>query len=482
MKYAVKMPALSTLLDPLRQTLLCLVAFIDSVDAVIVNSALPSIQRQLGFSEQGLQWVNTGYLLPYAGGMLLGGRLADLLGRRRVLVVGVLVFGCASLIGGLAPAAPVLVGARIIQGVGAAAMLPSAFSLLIELFKGDNRSRALGRWGGVIGLASMFGVVLGGLLTDLLNWRWVLLINPVICAVILIGIFLVLPNDRRHAPWASFDLPGAVLGTGGMLLLVFAVVEAPQAGWLSWRTAVCLALALALLGGFVWNEHRCARTGSTAPLLPLSLFRISGLAAANAVQLLAIGGMYAMFYILTLYMQSVLHYSPLMAGLAYLPATVSLGVTALVATRLIPRIGTLPLIIGGPAVASFGVYLLSHLPVQGDYAAHLLPGLLFMSVGLGAVVAAVPNAATAGAPVADSGVAASLPLTATQAGGALGIAVLGTVAASYTTHLLAAGMSTPAALTAGFNRALLAAAAVILVAAVVGLRTKNTRDEAAQPA
>lgn len=463
---------LSTRRGKLILALLCSIGFLDFMDAVIVNVALPSMQHQLGFSEQGLQWVATGYLLTYGGFMLLGGRAADLIGRRRVLVAGVVVFAVASLIGGFANTAALLVGARIVQGAGAALMMPAALSLVTTSFKeGSDRHRALGVWGGMIGAASAAGVLLGGVLTETFGWRSVLLINPIVCLFLLAAIYRLLPDDRRRAPLASFDALGAVFGTGGMLLLVYAVVEAPNSGWGSLSTIARFAGAVLLLVAFLVNEYRRPN-----PLMPLSIFRIRGLAAADATQLIAIAGFMSMFFFLSLYMQNVLGYSALKTGVVYLPVTIGIGLGAGAATKLIPLVGTRPLIVGGSVVASIGVLLLSGLPVDGDYVTDLLPGMMVMSLGLGFVMVSVTNAANAGVPADKAGLAASLLNSSQQLGGALGLAVLTTVATSRTTDLLSAGSAPPDALASGFSRALLASSIAILVAAVIGLRTYNTRS------
>ncbi|QBS39401.1 MFS transporter [Nocardia sp. CS682] len=468
----VSSSVLSTRRGKLSLALLCSIGFLDFMDAVIVNVALPSMQHQLGFSEPGLQWVATGYLLTYGGFMLLGGRAADLVGRRRVLVAGVVVFALASLVGGFATTAELLVGARIVQGAGAALMMPAALSLVTTSFKeGTDRHRALGVWGGMIGAASASGVLLGGVLTEYFGWRSVLLINPIICVLLLVAIYGLLPDDRRSASRASFDLPGAVLGTGGMLLLVYAIGEAPHAGWDSLSTIARFAGAVLLLIAFVVNEHRRPN-----PLMPLSIFRVRGLAAADATQLIAIAGFMSMFFFLSLYMQNVLGYSALRTGIVYLPVTMGIGVGALVSTKLIPMVGTRPLIVGGSVVASIGVFLLSGLPVDGDYVTDLLPGMMVMSVGLGFVMVSVTNAANAGVPADKSGLAASLLNSSQQLGGAFGLAVLTTVATSYTADLLATGTAPSEALASGFSRALLASSIAILVAAAIGLRTYNTRS------
>ena len=467
-----KTSAHSTMRGKLILALLCAVGFLDFMDAVIVNVALPSIQHRLDFSEQGLQWVATGYLLTYGGFMLLGGRAADLLGRRRVLVVGVAIFAVASAVGGFATTAPLLVAARLVQGVGAALMMPAALSLITTTFEeGPARNRALGVWGAMIGLASTAGVLLGGVLTQAFGWRAVLLINPIICVVLLVAIYRLLPDDRRRAQSTSFDAPGAVLSTGGMLLLVYGVVEAPHAGWSSVSTILRLAGAALLLIAFVVNEYRHAN-----PLMPLSIFRVRGLAAADTTQLIAIAGFMSMFFFLTLYMQNVLDYSALKTGLVYLPVTFAIGLGAGISTKLIPLVGTRPMIVSGSLIASVGVFLLSRLPAQGDYVTDLLPGMIVMGVGLGFVMVSITNAANAGVPEDKAGLAASLLSSSQQLGGALGVAVLTTVATSTTTNLLASGTAPPDAAASGFGRALLVASIAILIAAVIGLGTYNTRN------
>ncbi|SFK33886.1 drug resistance transporter, EmrB/QacA subfamily [Amycolatopsis sacchari] len=456
-------------------TLLCAIGFMDMIDAVIVNVAMPAIQHRFGLPQQSLQWVVSGYLLTYGGGMLLGGRAADLVGRRPVLVVGVTVFAAASLIGGLAPTPGVLIGARVVQGAGAAAMMPAALSLVMTSF-GTDRVRAVGIWSGTLGLATTAGVLLGGVLTEVFGWRSVLLINPIVCVVILAGVFRLLPDDRRRATWRTVDVAGAVSSTGGLGLLIWAVVEAPHAGWGALSTVVRLAGAAVLLVVFVWNERRCERRGGK-PLVPLSIVRVRGLVAANATQAVAIGGLYGMFFFVTLYMQNVLGYSALQTGLAYLPATSGVVLGAGVATKfLIPWAGTLPVIVGGLVVAAGGVWWLSLLPVHGSYPSDILPGLLGFSLGLGLVFVAVMNAATAEVTPERSGLASALVQISTQVGGAIGIAVLIAFAAAHTTGLLAAGVPVSGALTGGFRLALRVSSIAVLVAAVLGLRTVNTRD------
>ena len=464
---------LATRRGKLILALLASVAFLDFVDASIVNIALPSIRRDLGFSEQALQWVPSAYLLTYGGFMLLGGRAADLLGRRRILVAGTVVIGISSLIGGFAGSEAVLVGARLAQGLGAAMMLPAALSILTTTFKeGSDRTTAVGVWGGAAGLASAAGVLLGGLLTEGPGWRWVMFVNPLAAVLVLGGILLLLSDDRRTARLANFDIRGAILATGAMLLLVFALVKAPDQGWGDPLTIAELAGAVALLGAFVVNEQR-----SEDPLLPLSIFRTRGLAAADVTQLIAFAGFLAVFFFLTLYMQNVLGYSPIQTGAAYLPVTVAVGISAGVAPRLMARIGARPVSVGGTLVAAAGVYYLSRIPVEGDYVADLLPGLVVMSLGIGAVFVAVTTAANAGVPADKAGLAAALLNASQQVGGALGLAIFSALATSRTADLLASQTDPAEALTSGFRRALTASSLFLLAAAVIALRIANARGE-----
>jgi EmrB/QacA subfamily drug resistance transporter len=464
---------LATRRGKLMLAFLCMVGFLDFVDASIVNVALPSIRRDLHFSLPNLQWILSGYLLTYGGFMLLGGRAADLLGRRRILVAGIVVFAASSLTGSLAQDPAMLVGARLVQGLGAAMMVPAALSILTTTFTdGRDRHTALGAWGGIAGLASAFGVFLGGLLTEDLNWRWVFWVNLPVSAVLLVLTFQMVSRDREVARTRNFDAIGAFLVTAGMLLLVYALVRAPDQGWGSGRTIGELAVAAALLLAFLVNESRHAN-----PLAPLSIFRVNGLGAANLTQVIAIGGFYTMFFLMTLYMQNVLGWSQLQAGSAYLPATAGVAISSGIASQLFHRLGTRPIIVAGALIGAAGVYLLSDVPVHGAYLGDILPGLLVMSFGLGFVFVGVNTAANAGVSADKAGLAAALINTSTWVGGALGLAIFSVIATTRTTHLLAHGAASPAALTGGFHRALVACAIYIAVAALIALRATNTRGE-----
>ena len=467
---------LATRRGKLTLALLCAIAFLDFIDASIVNIALPDIRTDLNFSVQNLQWVLSGYLLTYGGFMLLGGRAGDLLGRRRVLVTGTLLFAASSLTGGFAGNAGVLVGSRLAQGLGAAMMLPAALSLLTTLFKeGKDRNTALGVWGGVAGLASAAGVFLGGVLTEGPGWRWVLFVNPPIAVLLLGAIFALIPGERRHAPLANFDVLGTTLVTGGMLLLVYGLVKAPDQGWGSGRTIGELAGAGLLLAVFVGNEQR-----SRNPLVPLSVFRIRGIGAADVTMLIAAAGVISMFFFLTLYMQNVLGYSPIKTGASYLPFTAGVAVAAGVSSQLMARIGTRPLIVVGALIGAGGLYYLSRIPVDGSYLTDLFPGMMLVSVGLGAMFVAVTTAANAGVPADKAGLAAALINASQQVGGALGLAIFSAIATARTDHLFAAHASPAHALTSGFHRALLAECFFVVATALLGLRTRNAHGE--QPA
>jgi EmrB/QacA subfamily drug resistance transporter len=452
---------------------LCAVAFLDFVDASITNVALPHIRTALGFSVQTLQWVPSAYLLTYGGLMLLGGRLADLFGRRRILLIGTALVAAGSLVGGLAGSSGAFIGARLAQGVGAALMLPAALSTLTTTFTaGADRHRALGIWGAVAGLSSAAGILLGGALVEGPGWRWVMFVNPIACALIVPAVLAVLPADRPAATRTRFDLAGGALVTGGMLLLVFALVKAPTQGWSATATWLELAGAAGLLAAFVVTE-RFVRD----PILPLSTFRIRGLLAANITGLVGFGGMLSMFFFLTLYMQTVLGYSPLAAGAAYLPLTFAVGVSSGVGAKLLTKLGSRAVICAGALITSGGLLLLAQVPVHGSYLANILPGLMLFALGVGPVFVGVTTAANAGAAADRAGLVAAILNSAQQVGGALGLAIFSALATSRTNHLLATGASVHAAATAGFHRALLAGAIFAAAAALISLRTPNTREE-----
>ena len=349
--------------------LVCVVQFMDVVDTAILNVALPSIQKDLDFTQQNLQWVVSGYLVTYGGFLLLGGRASDLLGRRRMLVSGTVAFGLFSLAGALAPTSGALVVARLGQGVGAAVMAPAGLSILTTTFHGQDRNRALGAWGAMSGLGAAAGIFFGGVLSQGPGWRWVLLVNVPICLAVIAASVALLGSDGVVDRSRGFDTRGAFLVTGGMLLGLHALIEAPYRGWGTARTIGELVTAVVLLVAFVLNERRAAH-----PLFPLSVLRIPGIAAADVIQLAAFGGFTGSFFFLTLYMQEVLGFTPIQSGSAYLPVTVVIMVAAGVCSMLIGRIGTRPIIIVTALISAGGMYLLSRIPVDGSTSPTCFPG------------------------------------------------------------------------------------------------------------
>jgi EmrB/QacA subfamily drug resistance transporter len=456
--------------------LLCAVQFLDIADSAIVNVALPSIQHSLHFSQQNLQWVASGYILTYGGFLLLGGRLGDLLGRRRLLLIGLTVFAVSSLTAGLAGDSGLLVAARLVQGTGAALMAPAALSQLTTSFReGKDRNTALGVWGAISGIAAAAGVFLGGVISQGPGWRWVFFVNPPICVLVAVGALILLARDSGTGSRGAqaFDSQGAVLVTGGVLLLVYSLVRAPVSGWGSAPTIATLTGSAVLLAGFALNELR-----SRNPLLPLAILRVKGLVAADLTQLIAFSGFFSMFFYATLYMQEILHYSPLKAGAAYLPITAGFAVAGATASQLVTRIGTRPVVVAGCRIAAAGIYWVSRVPLHGSYVTGLLPGFIVMSLGAGSVFVSVTAAANAGVPSDKAGLAAGLLNSSQQVGSALGLAVLSAVAITHTGHLIAARVPHLVAADAGYHQALLVGS--ILMAAAAGLATRigNTRRAA----
>jgi EmrB/QacA subfamily drug resistance transporter len=453
--------------------LLCAVAFLDFVDASITNVALPHIRASLHFTSQGLQWVPSAYLLTYGGFMLLGGRLADLVGRRTVLLTGTTLVGLCSLVGGFAGDAGVFVGARLGQGLGAALMLPAALSFLTTTFTASrDRHTALGVWGAIAGLSSAIGIMLGGVLTEGPGWRWVMFVNPIACALVIPAVILLLPGEPQTERAWRFDLAGSVVVTGGMLLLVLGLVKAPDQGWGAARTGWELGGAAALLICFVVIE-RFARD----PILPLAIARVPGLVVANLTGLIGFAGLLSMFFFLTLYMQNVLGYSPIKAGAAYLPLTFAVGVSAGVGAKMVTKVGSKPVVCVGALIAAAGLLLLGQVPVHGGYAAHILPGLLLAALGVGAVFVGVTTAANAGVPPHQAGIAAAIMNSSQQLAGALGLAIFSAVGSARTTHLLSNGTASGEAATSGYRYALVTGAIFAAAAALIALATTNSRED-----
>jgi EmrB/QacA subfamily drug resistance transporter len=454
---------------------MCAAGFLDFVDTTIVNVALPSIRDHLHFSVQNLQWTVSAYLLTYGGLLLLGGRAGDLLGRRRLLLAGTTLFGLSSLVGGLATGQDMLVVARLAQGAGAAMMTPAALSIITTSFPGKHeRIKALGAWSATIPLASAIGVLAGGVLSQGPGWRWVFFVNVPVCAAVILGAIRLVDHDAKSVTRGGFDVPGAVFSTGGMLTLVYTLVRAPEVGWRDTRTLCGLAGAGLLLAAFVAIER-----GRREPLVPFSIFKIQGLAAADITQVTANAGFYTMFFFVTLYMQNVLGFSPIAAGAAYIPVTIAVGISSGISTKLLPHIGARPIIVAGTLIGAIGVAILSRIPVHGTYVGNVLPGLAVMAFGLGGVFVGVQNAAN-DVPQDKAGLAAALITTSSTLGGALGLAIFSAIATGHTNDLLAHHVARSAALTGGFQYALLAAATFLMVASLAATRTSKSHS-AQQP-
>ena len=451
--------------------LLCVVQFMVVLDVAIVNVALPSIQADLGFSQGDLQWVISAYALVFGGFLLLGGRAADIVGRRRLFLVGVVVFTAASLLAGLAWSDTSLIAARVLQGLGAAIITPAALSILSTMFpEGRERNVALGAWGAVGGFGAVAGVLLGGILTDALSWEWIFFVNvPVGVAAFLIAPFLL--EESRDAEVKSFDLPGAVLVTGGLSTLVYAVTQAGQEGWLAGETLVSFGISAALLAGFVGWELR-----HPDPLMRFGILRISTVSGANVAGFIMGTAMFSMFLMLTLYMQQVLGYSPMRTGVAYLAVAGTAIVWSGVAAQLVTRIGVKPVMLIGMTTLTGGLLFFTQVSAGGSYASDLLPGFLLIGVGIGFSFVPISIAALAGVEPAEAGLASGLINTSQQIGGAIGIAALSTIATSRTEDAVGSGTALSAALVDGFSVAFLVGA-IIAAVGIVSVLVLIRRDE-----
>jgi EmrB/QacA subfamily drug resistance transporter len=453
--------------------------FMVIVDIAIVNVALPSIQADLGFSAESLQWVITAYAILFGGTLLLGGRLGDLFGRRRVFIAGVALFTVSSLLSGLSWSEASLIGFRALQGLGGALLAPAALSILMTIFhEGPDRNRALGIWGAASGSGGAAGVLLGGVLTSYLSWPWIFFINvPVGLAVIALAPWL-LRESRRADVHRRFDFAGAASVTGGLMLLVYAMTRAAQHGWTSGATVALLSAAAALLVSFVWIELR-----SRSPLLPMRIFRLRTLAAANAVSFLISAAMFSMFFMLTLYLQQVLRYSPVETGLAFAAMPVTIVVFSNLAQGLVTRIGPGRVLTAGLLVSAASLGWLTELPARGSYAADVLPTLLVGGIGMAATFVAMTIAGLTGVESGDAGIASGLINTTRQIGGAVGLAAVSTIAATATATYADAhgGIVTGVALTHGFRLGFVVLTGVAVLGAVVAAAFVLRQRPAAAP-
>jgi EmrB/QacA subfamily drug resistance transporter len=458
----------------------CMGQFMVVLDATVVNVALPSIQSDLGFSDSSLQWVVNAYTLFFGGFLLLGGRMADLIGRRTLFLAGIVVFTVASLLNGLAQSEEMLIGARALQGLGGALLSPAALAVITTTFEeGSDRTKALSAWAAIASGGSAAGLLLGGVLTELLSWEWIFFINVPIGIGIVFAALRFVPNSRVAGGTRHFDVAGAVSVTAGLVLLVYAIVKAEDWGWGSGDTLALGALAFALLAAFVWIERR-----SPSPLVRLSLFRMRSLAVANGVFLLIIGGLFAMFFFASLYLQNILGYSALTTGVAFLPVTAGIMIGAMAAQQLVRRVGVLAVMRAGMVVAAAGLGVLAATTsVDGSYVG-VLAGLLPMSIGMGATFVSLTLVATTGVEPDDAGLASGVFNTAQQVGGALGLAVLSTLANERTAGILADLTGAPtvaqqqSAAVEGFQLAFIAAAALMAIGVVLITVLLRRRDVA----
>ena len=462
----------------LALALLAMAQFVVVLDASIVNVALPSIGEDLDFAQGDLSWVINSYTLFFGGFLLLGGRLADLLGRRRMFIWGMWLFAAASLVGGLAQSDIWLIAARAVQGLGAALISPAALAIVTTTFsEGAERNKALGVWGAVAGSGGAAGVLLGGILTETLGWEWVLFVNtPIGIAAALLAPRLL--EDSRDESRASFDIAGAVSVTAGLALLVYTLVDANDAGWGSTQTLVLGGVAILLLAAFLVIESRTRH-----PLMPFSIFRLRTLRGANVIGLLLGMSLFSMFFFISLYMQQVLGYEPLKAGLAYLPLAGLIIVSAGLASQLVTRVGFKPTLVAGLLFVAAGLLWFGQVSAPGgSYVGDVLFPSMLAAIGLGLSFVPVTIAAVTNVKPDEAGLASGLINTSQQIGGALGLAILATVATSTTDDVFASGERNPAvALTEGFQDAFLVGAGMAILAAVLAavlISSKDSREHA----
>ncbi len=448
------------------------VQFMTILDIAIVNVALPSIQVDLGFSQENLQWVISAYALAFGGFLLLGGRAADLLGRRRIFMFGTIVFTVGSLLCGLAWSEASLIGSRALQGFGAAMLTPAALSILVAMFaEGRERNIALGAWGAVGGVGAAAGVLFGGILTDFLSWEWIFFVNvPVGVAALILAPFLLSESLDKHGQ--GFDAIGAFLITSALTLLVLGITQGQSWGWTSARTIAIVVASAILHTAFLMWERR-----QRDPLVPLSIFvRLQTLTAANIVGFILGTALFAMFLMLTLYMQQVLGFSPLETGVGYLAVAGTAIIWANVAAAAVTRVGVKPALVFGMALMTLGLLYFTQVSVDGTYWSDLFPGFLIIGLGMPFAFVSVTIAAVAGTKPEEAGLASGLINTSQQIGGAVGIAILSTIAVSTTSDAVASGTENAVALTEGFQAAFWAGAAIAFAGVLVSLFLVRGRD------
>ncbi|MEJ0072865.1 MAG: MFS transporter [Candidatus Saccharibacteria bacterium] len=466
--------------------ILALAQFMVVLDVSIVNVALPAIQRAFHMSQGNLQWIVTAYTLAFGGFLLLGGRAADLFGRRRLFIIGTIVFGLASLLDGLSQSGTMLITLRAIQGLTAALMSPAALSIVLVTYReGHERNTALSVWGAVASGGAAAGVLLGGVITQYLGWRWNFFINVPVAAAVAVAAWRLVPAHESEETHNELDLPGAVSITAALMLLVYALVEAPSHGWTSHSTLGYLGVMIVLLAFFIWNEMRVEH-----PLVPFKIFRIRNVTGANLVQMPIVAGMFSTFFFVTLYTQTVLGYSPVKTGFSFLAVPFAIAISATNVPRLVKKIGFKPILMVSPLIVAVALFLLAHVRIGGNYWHDLFPGLVLMGLGMGGNFIAITIAATSGVHGKESGLASGILNTSQQIGGAIGLAVLTGLSTSAATRYVQHLHSVPSKLTPvlaevhGFHAAFYTASAFMVGAAVLATvllkQPKLTDGEAAK--
>ncbi len=450
---------------PMILLLLSLAIFMVILDSAIINVALPAMKTALHFDTSSLQWVLTAYILTFGGFLMLGGRTADLFGQRRFLVLGIGGFSLFSLLLGLTTSSALLITLRALQGLAAAFMAPTALAILLTTFEeGEERNRALSVWSMVAAGGGAVGVFLGGVLTQYLGWQWCFFVNVPAGIITIIGILKYIPQQREDTSEKHLDLLGAVMVTGGLIALVYALTLVAQFGWTAKSTLISLGVSIVLLAAFMFNEARVKH-----PLLPLGIFRNRNISGGNLIMLPVVAGALGLFFFISLYVQNVLHYSPSLSGLSFLPLPIIIGAISIQAPRLLNRFGFKPLLITGTSLMIIGTFWLSFLTSTSTYVTNLLPAFLVLAPGMGLSFVAVTVAATSGVPDEEAGLASGLINTSQQLGGALGLAILTVVATTTTTADVASGKVLAQATMHGYQLAFLCSAALMVLALLVSI-------------
>lgn len=455
-------------MDPKKKTILWLLAltmFLVVLDSAIINVALPKIKDALGFDDASLQWVLTAYILTFGGFLMLGGRTADLYGRRKILVFGISGFTLFSLLIGLSASSQMLVILRAFQGLAAAFMAPVALSILLTTFKeGPERYKALSIWSLVASGGAAAGVFLGGLLTQYLGWQWCFFVNVPIGIAAIFGIQKYVPAHISESKDKHLDLPGAILITGGLMALVYGLTLASQSGWTHPSTLTIFGISIAMIAAFIFNE-----TKSKHPLVPLSIFKIRNVTGGNLIMLPVVAGALGMFFFCSLYVQDILKFTPVQSGLAFLPVPVLIGIISFQAPKLLMKFGFKNLAIAGITLTTTGTFIMSLLNVDSSYLFHMLPAFLVLASGFGISFVAITVASTSGIPGDEAGLASGLINTSQQIGGALGLAILAVISANATGTALSAGQTMEMASMAGYQRAFLTASGLMFIALLIAI-------------